>query len=61
MDINDIRIAVTVISLLLFVALMARTWSRRRLADYEEAAMLPFLDEPASTQASGASKAGGQP
>jgi cytochrome c oxidase cbb3-type subunit IV len=61
MDINDIRIAVTVISLLLFVALMAHTWSRRRRADYEEAAMLPFLEEQGSAPSPGANRAGGQP
>ncbi len=45
MDINDLRIAVTVISLLLFVALVAYTWSRRRTAEYASAALLPFAEE----------------
>jgi cytochrome c oxidase cbb3-type subunit IV len=45
MDINDLRIAVTVASLVLFIALMVHTWSRRRSADHEAAALLPFLDE----------------
>jgi cytochrome c oxidase cbb3-type subunit 4 len=45
MDINDLRIAVTLISLVLFVALVAHAWSRRRRADYEAAAMLPFVED----------------
>ncbi len=50
MDVNDLRVAITVASLVLFVALMAYTWSRRRRAEYEEAALLPFVDEPASSR-----------
>jgi len=45
MDVNDIRIAVTLASLALFLVLMAHTYSRRRTAEHEEAAMLPFQDE----------------
>jgi cytochrome c oxidase cbb3-type subunit 4 len=42
MDVNDLRVAVTVASLVLFLALVAHTWSRRRSAEYDEAARLPF-------------------
>ncbi len=45
MDVNTLRIAVTVAGLALFVALVLHTWSRRRLADHEAAAMLPFEDD----------------
>ncbi len=45
MDVNDLRIAVTVISLLLFMALMVHTYSRRRRGDHDEAALLPFSGE----------------
>ena len=45
MDINDIRIAVTVLGLVLFLALIVHTWSRRRAGEHEEAALLPFCDE----------------
>jgi cytochrome c oxidase cbb3-type subunit 4 len=45
MDVNDLRSAVTVISLVLFVALVAWTWSRRRRAAFDEAARLPFVEE----------------
>ena len=45
MDINDLRSAVTVLSLLLFVGIVAWAWSRRNQADFEAAAQLPFEDE----------------
>ena len=45
MDINDLRSAVTVISLLTFVGIVAWAWSRRNKAGFEEAALLPFQDE----------------
>lgn len=45
MDVNDLRITVTVVSLVLFLLLLAHTFSRRRKAGFEEAAMLPFSGE----------------
>ena len=51
MDVNDLRSAVTVISLLLFLALVAWTWSRSRRAAFEEAAQLPFQEEEAAAPA----------
>ena len=45
MDINDLRVAVTVASFGLFVALMLHTWSRRRRADHAAAALLPLQGE----------------
>ncbi|GMV47574.1 MAG: hypothetical protein AMXMBFR66_29720 [Pseudomonadota bacterium] len=45
MDLNDLRIAVTLASLALFLALVAHTWSRRRAREHEAAAMLPFQEE----------------
>jgi len=45
MDLNDFRSAVTLLSLLLFLALMAWTfWPTRREA-LDEAARLPFEDD----------------
>ncbi len=44
MDINDLRSAVTVVSFLLFVGILAWTWSRQRKTGFEEAAALPFKD-----------------
>ena len=45
MDVNDIRSSVTLLSLLLFVALMAWTWRPARQRDHEAAALLPFTGE----------------
>jgi cytochrome c oxidase cbb3-type subunit 4 len=45
MDINDLRSAITVVSLLTFVGIVIWAWSRRNQADFEEAAQLPFQDE----------------
>jgi cytochrome c oxidase cbb3-type subunit 4 len=47
MDINDLRIGVTVVSLVLFLAIVAHTWSRRRRAEHEQAAALPFIGDDA--------------
>lgn len=43
MDVNDLRIAMTLIGLVLFLVLVAHTWSRRRLAEHTDAALLPFM------------------
>jgi cytochrome c oxidase cbb3-type subunit 4 len=45
MDINDMRSGVTVLSLILFVGIVAWTWQRSRKAAFDEAAQLPFLDD----------------
>jgi hypothetical protein len=45
MDVNDLRIAVTVAGLVLFIALVLHTWSRRRGADHAAAAALPFTGD----------------
>ena len=45
MDINELRSAVTVFSLMVFIVLVARTWSRRNQSNFDEAAQLPFADE----------------
>jgi len=50
MDINELRSIVTVISLVLFLALVAWTYSRHRRAAFDEAAQLPFLDDAAAAQ-----------
>lgn len=45
MDINDLRSAVTVLSLVVFVGIAVWAWSRRNQAGFQEAARLPFEDE----------------
>jgi cytochrome c oxidase cbb3-type subunit 4 len=53
MDLNDIRSAVTVAGLVLFLALAAWTWQRGRRAAFDAAARLPFAGE-AETDLAGA-------
>jgi cytochrome c oxidase cbb3-type subunit 4 len=42
MDINNLRSLVTVISLVTFIGIVWWSWSKRRFADFTEAANLPF-------------------
>ena len=57
MDINEMRATVTLIGLMLFVWLVLHTWSRRRKADHDEAANLPFAGEAQDNAAPSAPKA----
>jgi cytochrome c oxidase cbb3-type subunit IV len=41
-DINTLRSVVTVISLVTFIGIVWWAWSKRRSADFQEAANLPF-------------------
>jgi len=45
MDITFLRSAVTVVSLLVFVALVVWAWGRGRRDAFDEAARLPFGDD----------------
>lgn len=45
MDVNDLRSAVTVVSLLVFVGIAAWAWARGNKARFDEAAALPFAAE----------------
>jgi cytochrome c oxidase cbb3-type subunit 4 len=45
MDLNDVRSGVTLISLALFVALMAWTWWPTHKSAHDAAAQLPFDGE----------------
>ena len=46
MDVNDLRIAVTVVSLLAFLGLVAWVVRPKRREAFAEAARLPLDDEP---------------
>ena len=56
MDINDLRSIVTVVSMVAFVGMIAWAFSRRNRSRFDEAAMLPFVDE----QGAGGSKGEGK-
>ncbi len=45
MDINDLRSAVTVIGLLLFLALVLWVYAARRKSAFDDAAQLPWVGE----------------
>ena len=42
MDINTLRSAVTVVTFILFIGIVGWTLSKRRTAEFDEAAKLPF-------------------
>jgi cytochrome c oxidase cbb3-type subunit 4 len=41
-DINTLRSIATVVSFVVFIGIMVWAWSKRRSADFTEAANLPF-------------------
>jgi cytochrome c oxidase cbb3-type subunit IV len=45
MDINDLRVVVTLLSFAAFAGIVVWAWSARNRAAFEQAAMLPFVDE----------------
>ena len=45
MDVNSLRIAVTVLSFAVFIGIVVWALSRRNAAGFAEAAQLPFMDE----------------
>jgi cytochrome c oxidase cbb3-type subunit 4 len=48
MDVNDLRAAVTLLSFVAFLGLVAWAWSRRNRQRFDEAANLPFADDERS-------------
>jgi cytochrome c oxidase cbb3-type subunit 4 len=50
MDVNQLRIVVTVLSFVAFLGLWVWAWSRKNQAGFDEAARLPFADSAANDQ-----------
>ena len=48
MDVNDLRAAVTLLSFVAFIGVIAWAWSRRNKKRFDEAANLPFADDERS-------------
>lgn len=48
MDVNTLRIAVTVLSFVAFIGIVCWAWSRSNRPGFDEAARLPFLDDDRS-------------
>jgi len=42
MDVNDLRIATTLLSFAIFIGILVWAFSRRNQTDFDEAAKLPF-------------------
>jgi cytochrome c oxidase cbb3-type subunit 4 len=53
MDINDMRVIVMLLGLVLFLAIWAWSWSSRRREAFDEAARLPFADDESGREAHG--------
>jgi cytochrome c oxidase cbb3-type subunit 4 len=51
MDLNDLRSAVTLVSLLLFAGICVWAWRPQRQAEHDVAANLPFVDGDEPPQA----------
>jgi len=45
MDINTLRVLVTLVSFVVFVGILVWVWRHRHTADFEEAAKLPFVEK----------------
>lgn len=55
MDVNELRSVVTVLLLLMFLAIVVWTYSKKRAASFDECAALPLQDdEPAAGKADAA-------
>ncbi len=56
MDVNALRIGVTLLSLLVFVGIVVWAWSRHNGPRFAEAAQLPFADSAAPPAFNGANQ-----
>jgi cytochrome c oxidase cbb3-type subunit 4 len=56
MDLNDIRVGITVLAMISFLGIVAWAWSSRRNADFEAAARLPLEEDDVATEASSGEK-----
>lgn len=45
MDINDLRMMVTLLSFAVFIGIVVWAWSARNRKAFDEAALLPFADD----------------
>ena len=51
MDVNELRMGVTLLSFVAFLGIVVWAWSQRRAAAFDEAAQLPFVAEAAVADA----------
>lgn len=48
MDVNTLRVAVTVLSLVAFIGIVCWAWSRKNAEAFAEAAQLPLMEDDGS-------------
>jgi cytochrome c oxidase cbb3-type subunit 4 len=48
MDVNTLRVAVTLLSLVAFVGIVCWAWSRKNAVAFAEAAQLPLMEDEGS-------------
>jgi len=51
MDINDLRVVISVVSFVAFIGIAVWAYSRKRTRDFDEAAMLPFTEKDSGEDA----------
>ncbi len=59
MDLNDLRIVMTLVTLCVFIGIVAWAWARKNKSRFDEAALLPFQELPSSAQAKHTARAAG--
>ena len=50
MSVNDLRVAVTILSFLVFAGIVRWAWAQRNRGRFDEAAQLPFSDSERAEQ-----------
>ncbi len=50
MDVNTLRVAVTLLSLVAFVGIVCWAWSRKNAAAFAEAAQMPLMEDDGSAR-----------
>ncbi len=53
MDLNDLRSIATVLMFALFIGIVVWAWGKRRQADFNDAARLPFAEDVPAKQSNG--------
>lgn len=53
MDVNDLRSIITVLSLACFLGIVAWAWARRNRSRFDEAALIPFMNDGEPRQHTG--------
>jgi cytochrome c oxidase cbb3-type subunit 4 len=58
MDVNDLRVVISVLAFVVFIGIVVWACSRKRKGDFDEAAMLPFTGKDFGENRTGGTGAG---